>query len=370
MIYTEAFFKAPQLYPLEQLGTPNAPVVPEKLLFFDIETTGLSAKTAAIYLIGCLCLSDGRWKLIQWMAERFSEEQQVVKAFLDYCKDFDTLIHFNGDTFDIPFLRKCAENYSIPHPFDRMASIDLLKRIRPLKGRLSLQDLKLKTIEGFLGIDREDLYHGGELIAVYHNYVKNHDPELQKILLLHNAEDIKNMPALLSVLHYADLEKMDFAIQKAGCTDQLLQIEAAGNCPVPVPVQFSAHGVQITVSHGQIQAAVPVMQGELFYFYPDYKDYYYLPTEGYAVHKKIAQFVDKEHRVKATPSTAFSRFHGIAVPLGVQKKKTSILETEAGNFHILREAYDSKEAYTPLSQEAAFLKWYLSYLLQLYHTLL
>lgn len=363
MIYTEELLDIQSSYPLETLYSPDNPCNPEKLLFFDIETTGLSAKTASVYLIGCLSFSEGRWKLIQWMAERFLEEQQVVEAFFHYCRNFDALIHFNGDTFDIPFLRKCAENYSMEHPFDRMESIDLLKRIRPLKGRLSLRDLKLKTIEKFLGIDREDLYTGGELIAVYHAYTKNGDSELLKLLLLHNAEDIQNMPALLSVLHYGNWGDMNFAIQEAHCDGTALQLRARCDRHFPVSVQFETCGAEISVSGDLIQICVPVMQGELFYFYPDYKNYFYLPAEGYAVHKKIAQFVDKEHRVKATPATAFSRFYGIAVPLGVQKKRASILETEAGDFHILRETYESKEAYTPFAQEEVFLRWYLSYLL-------
>ena len=365
MIYTEDFFEFQPCYPLERLGTPEKPVSPEKLLFFDIETTGLSAKIASVYLIGCLSLVDGRWRLVQWMAERFSEERQVVEAFFEFCKDFDTLIHFNGDTFDIPFLQKCAENYSTEPPFERMESIDLLKRIRPLKGRLSLQNLKLKTIEKFLKIDREDMYTGGELIAVYHDYTKNSDPELLKLLLLHNAEDIQNMPALLSVLHYADLGEMDFVIQETDCDGAFLHVRAECGCHFPVPIQFSAHGAEISVSGEQIQVTVPVLQGELFYFYPDYKNYFYLPAEGYAVHKKIAQFVDKEHRVKATPATAFSRFSGVALPLGAQKKKASTLETEAGSLHLLKASYEAKEIYTPFVQEEAFLRWYVSYLLRI-----
>ncbi len=364
MIYREKSFEFPLPYPLEKLGTPEEPAVPSQVLFFDIETTGLSAKTASVYLIGCLSFTDSRWKLTQWLAESFSEEKQIVNAFFDYCRDFHTLIHFNGDTFDIPFLRSCGDNYSMEHPFRRMKSIDLLRCIRPLKNRLALQDLKLKTIERFLGIDREDLYTGGELIAVYHTYAKTRDPELLELLLLHNAEDIQNMPALLSVLHYADLENMNFAIQNVCCDGKLLRLTAKTQCTFPVPVQFSAQGADIAVSERQIQVTVPVFQGELFYFYPDYKNYFYLPAEGYAVHKKIAQFVDKEHRVKAAPASAFSRFTGTALPLGIQKKKASVLETEAGTLHLLRPSYEAREIYTPFSEEDAFLRWYLSYLLR------
>ena len=43
------------------------------------------------------------------------------------------------------------------------------------------------------------------------------------------------------------------------------------------------------------------------YFYSNYHDYYYLPTEDVALHKSVAGFVDKEHRVNATASTCYTR---------------------------------------------------------------
>ena len=39
-------------YDLRVLGDP------EKILFFDIETTGLSAHNSSVYLIGCLAYED------------------------------------------------------------------------------------------------------------------------------------------------------------------------------------------------------------------------------------------------------------------------------------------------------------------------
>lgn len=41
----------------------------ESILFFDIETTGLSPKNASIYLIGAAFLQDKKWTLQQWFAK-------------------------------------------------------------------------------------------------------------------------------------------------------------------------------------------------------------------------------------------------------------------------------------------------------------
>ena len=48
MITIEKTFPGTIAYPLERLGDP------EKLVFFDIETTGFSADYNTVYLIGCI----------------------------------------------------------------------------------------------------------------------------------------------------------------------------------------------------------------------------------------------------------------------------------------------------------------------------
>ena len=53
---------------------------------------------------------------------------------------------------------------------------------------------------------------------------------------------------------------------------------------------------------------------ELKYFYANYKDYYYLPTEDVALHKSVASFVDKEHRVQAVASTCYTRKVSLYLP--------------------------------------------------------
>ena len=54
---------------------------PEKALFFDIETTGLSHKSACVFLIGTIHLENGSWQLTQYLAEHASEEKQLLETF-------------------------------------------------------------------------------------------------------------------------------------------------------------------------------------------------------------------------------------------------------------------------------------------------
>ncbi len=208
---------------------------PEDVLFFDIETTGLSARSAGLYLIGVLTYtadasiaresniiasldtsapeSAGHWTLLQYFCEDVADEPAVLQAFFELLCTKKILISYNGDGFDIPFLRHMLEQYGLPYSFDTVESFDLFKKFRPLKHLLGLPDLKLKSCERFLGIDREDRFTGGELIEVYFEWQKTKAPALLDTLLLHNAEDIANLPNLLPLLRYRVLPHSDFRLR-------------------------------------------------------------------------------------------------------------------------------------------------------------
>ena len=220
---------------------------PEDVLFFDIETTGLSARSAGLYLIGVLTYTDKNWTLLQYFCEDVADEPAVLQAFFDLLRTKKILISYNGDGFDIPFLRHMIEQYGLraPRPqhgtalhdcadcpdadssavadarplysFDTVESFDLFKKFRPLKHLLGLPDLKLKSCERFLGIDREDRFTGGELIEVYFEWQKTKAPALLDTLLLHNAEDIANLPNLLPLLRYRSLPHSDFQLRAHEC---------------------------------------------------------------------------------------------------------------------------------------------------------
>ena len=186
---------------------------PEDVLFFDIETTGLSARSAGLYLIGMLTYTDKKWTLLQFFCEDVADEPAVLQAFFELLHTKKILVSYNGDGFDIPFLRHMLEQYGLPYSFDTVESFDLFKKFRPLKRLLDLPDLKLKSCERFLGIDREDRFTGGELIEVYFEWQKTKAPALLDTLLLHNAEDIANLPNLLPLLRYRSLPHSDFRLR-------------------------------------------------------------------------------------------------------------------------------------------------------------
>ena len=69
-------------------------------------------------------------------------------------------------------------------------------------------------------------------------------------------------------------------------------------------------------THAQYGEAMGILagDGELKYFYPNYKDYYYLPTEDMAVHKSVASYVDKNFRIQAAAATCYVKKPGCFLP--------------------------------------------------------
>ena len=318
MITIAKDYKYTSTYDLARLGDP------EKLLFFDIETTGLSSKRDMVYLIGCVYLRDGSWHLKQWFADSPEAEKEVLLHFFLFSSRFSTLVHFNGTTFDLPFLKERASKFGTPLPEKKPESFDIYKKVRSLKTLLDLPDCKQKTLEAFLGTGREDPYDGGQLIGFYWQYLRTKEERLYQALLLHNAEDIMGLPSLLSILSYRDFFSDTFRLlseelrtyrSASGSEEQeLFLVCESGNTFLPAPCSVSCGDYRFSCRENRLTVRLPLYSGSLRYFFPNYTDYYYLPEEDRSIHKSIAFFVDKGHRKKATAKTCYQNHTGLFVP--------------------------------------------------------
>lgn len=297
-------------YPIDKLFNRN------EILFIDIETTGFTARTSKLYLIGCVYYEGDEFKTIQFFANKYEDEKRILEEFFLFSKGFKTLIHFNGNNFDIPYiLDKCRE-HGINENFDSFEGIDIFKRVQPLKSFLKLENCKQKTIEKFLKIDRDDKYSGGDLIGIYHDYVKTNDEFKKQLLLLHNFDDISGMLNILPILAYCDLFSETIKVTKVSLqtykdinandkTELLMAMELP--CDFITPISYVSNGFYFTGASGQAMLRVPVYEGELKYFFANYKDYYYLPDEDMALHKSVSSFVDTNKREQCKASNCYIR---------------------------------------------------------------
>lgn len=318
---------------------------PERLLFFDIETTGLKAGRSSLYLIGTVDFFDGEWRLCQFFAENPAEETKLLAAFSGIVSEKKKgqkhviLVTFNGDTFDIPYLKEIGRQYGIPSIFNDTVSLDLLKELRPFRKLTGLPNLKFKTVEKLFGINREDIYSGGELIYVYEEYLRLsgiikggcEDNELNEALrkkcleclLLHNAEDIADMPACMGIFSYKMLKEGDFELIKAEVIPDpvtggdVLDASFLLKAPLPKEVYYEDENYVLSISENgtrRMELAVGIRKDEMKYFFQDYKNYYYLPFEDYAIHRSLGEFVDRKNRRRATAQNCYTKKEGSFIP--------------------------------------------------------
>ena len=177
-----------------ELGSSGTKLLAEDSMLFDIETTGFSATYTTLYLIGTIRQKDDLLVLTQYFADTPDEEPQLLAHFLEDLTEIRTLVSYNGDGFDLPYLKARCERLHLAHPFDTITSVDLYKEVCSFRFLLGLPNYKLKTVEAFLGISRSDPYNGGELIEVYRHYGKTGDKEALLSLKQHNYEDVAICP--------------------------------------------------------------------------------------------------------------------------------------------------------------------------------
>lgn len=304
-------------YPIDVLADK------EEVLFLDIETTGLSPKSSNLYLIGCVYYENDMWHSIQWFAEKYEEELQVLTSFFTFLKKYRFLIHYNGNQFDIPYLLNKCEQYELDFNFDHCDGIDIYRRIAPYRDLLGLPDLKQKTVEEFLDCKRSDIYTGKQTIEKFHDYVCDRSENDLNDILLHNEDDLKGMLKVISMLSYCDLFNKNIRVMKAQanyfndaskkrCQEIVMKLRF--ETPLPMPISFRSLGCYFSGNELDGILKVPIYEEELKYFYSNYQNYYYLPAEDIAMHKSVATFVDKAHRVQANASNCYTRKMALYLP--------------------------------------------------------
>lgn len=331
-------YKQQHLPPYYNHFYPNA-----KLLFFDIETTGFIAKNTTLYLIGALWYEDDQIKIRQWFNEDGKNEAEILTEFQEFCEKFTHLIHFNGLGFDIPYLRQKAEQLNIPFTIENsLEQIDIYKMMRSYKNILSLANMKQVSIERYLGIDREDIYSGKELIEVYKRYVAKPNEKSEELLLLHNHDDLLGMPQISKILNIkAFFEEIEITSIEMKAEEKRLAITFRYHEASSLPKRLSVTRNNIYLNGIDTQATLylPIFHGELKHYFMNYKNYYYLPQEDTAIHKSIAAFVEPENKKKATKDNCYVKKEDFFIPCPDSSYEASF-----------KLNYSDKELYQPLEE--------------------
>lgn len=325
----------------------------KNFLIFDIETTGFSREYEIIYMIGCIYNTDKGYEYCNIFAETPSEEYELISYFFKILKNIDCVVHFNGNRFDIPFLRARASYHAIKDQISHIESIDIYDLLRPFRKSLDLPNLKLDTIQDHLGYKRKDTYTGGDLIQVYKNYVRKPYEPYYELLLLHNREDVEGMINLLSIIDIMNLIDQIMHNQSVEVLEVLQtekHIKILYQMPSKVLIDFklfSSCNAQIILSAHSDQAKfiLPLHEDEKRFFFENYKDYMYIPDEDKVMHKSIASFIPSHKKQKVSKRDCYIAHEGIFMPLFYFDFKSS------SKLKIFKDHLRSKESYILASSE-------------------
>jgi uncharacterized protein YprB with RNaseH-like and TPR domain len=185
--------------------------VPEwasKLVFFDIETTGLSGGAGTMaFLAGCGWFGDEGFTVRQFLLTGPAGEHALLESLEEVFDAASVLVTFNGRTFDVPtmemrwaFHRQAAPTDDLPH-FDMLPVARRLWGFRPPSGgvgaRVEGASCSLTALErSVLQFHRVSDVPGFEIPARYFYFLRTGDASVIHGVLEHNRHDLVSLAVL------------------------------------------------------------------------------------------------------------------------------------------------------------------------------
>ena len=182
--------------------TPAAP--PERWAFLDTETTGLAGGAGTYaFLIGVGRITPEGFRLRQFFMREPAEEASLLLRLSEHLSEFDTLVTYNGRTYDQPLLETRFRMARSRPPFARLEHLDLLFGARRL-WKLRFDSCRLVELENqILGVEREGDLPGEMIPYVYFDYLRTKEVWRVVPILHHNAIDILTLACLTAIVPWA-----------------------------------------------------------------------------------------------------------------------------------------------------------------------
>ena len=171
---------------------------PENFKFMDIETKGLS--NVPIILIGVAEIKGNDIVASQYFLRDYTEEANIIDAYLSHLDEDSVHVTFNGKTFDVPFIKNRCMYNRIDADLD-LAHLDLMYFAKNLWSD-ELPNCQLQTIERELfGIEREGDVPGQYIPGYYDTYLDEDNIGPVVPIIEHNAQDIISLASFLEKMY-------------------------------------------------------------------------------------------------------------------------------------------------------------------------
>ena len=169
-------------------------------LFFDLETTGLSGGTGTVpFNIGLGYYKSDKFVVAQYFLGELASESRMIEELSEFLADMDfqSIVTFNGKTYDVPLLETRFILQRKPFPLSDLPHLDFLFPARSL-WQHKVENCRLSYLaREVLNTGREEDIPSAEVPWRYFQYLQTGNFELIEPVLYHNAEDILSLLGLL-----------------------------------------------------------------------------------------------------------------------------------------------------------------------------
>jgi uncharacterized protein YprB with RNaseH-like and TPR domain len=167
-----------------------------RLLFLDIETTGLAGGTGTYaFLVGVGFVEGESFVVEQYFMRDFDEEPALLAALEPLLVRAPAVVTFNGTGFDLPLLE--TRFVLGRRRWPQIVHVDLLAPARRVWSA-ALSDCRLPTLErGVLGLARTDDVPGWEIPSRFFAYLRDRAAGRLRPVFAHNLDDVLSLVVLL-----------------------------------------------------------------------------------------------------------------------------------------------------------------------------
>lgn len=170
---------------------------PRKAVFVDTETTGLMGGAGTVaFLIGVGYFVDDIFRLDQCFMRDYDDEEPMLEYLNELFAKADTIVSYNGKSFDLPLMRTRFITNRIPFRLESATHFDLVHAARRFWKR-RLGDCSLGNIEReILGLERHGDVPGREIPQIWLDYLHTRDAQRLTQVFYHHKIDILSLAAL------------------------------------------------------------------------------------------------------------------------------------------------------------------------------
>ncbi len=166
-----------------------------RVVFLDLETTGLSGGAATVaFVVGLGWFDTGAFATRQYVLRGFADEPRVLAALSGVLGEAPALVTFNGKSFDLPVLESRWAYHRMSSPLATLPHLDLL---HPSRRLWPGDDGTLVGLErAVLGVRRVGDVPGAEIPGRYIAYLRDGDARHLEPVLEHNRLDLRSLAGL------------------------------------------------------------------------------------------------------------------------------------------------------------------------------